>query len=377
MDLTEIKLIQNGFGQKQKQKKRKNTPRHSLFYSGCVYWIGYIMSSEDSTIPSLTSRDYYFDSYAHFGIHEEMLKDEVRTNSYRNAILQNKHLFKDKIVLDVGCGTGILAMFAAKAGAKHVYAIDMSNIIDHAKLIIADNGLDHQITTIKGKVEEVDLPVDQVDIIISEWMGYFLLYESMLDTVLVARDRWLKPGGLIFPDKAIMYIAAIEDAQYREEKIDFWNNVYGFRMKSIREAALREPLVDTVEGKAVNTTAYAFKEIDIYTVKKEDLTFKVPFEITGIRDDYVHAFIAWFDIIFGCCHKPVSFSTSPFSRYTHWKQTVFYTKDILLLDDRQKIAGTIACRPNAANPRDLDIDITYHTRSKAGVQEDTIHYKMN
>lgn len=49
-----------------------------------------------------------------------MLKDTVRTGSYRNAILQNEHLFKDKSVLDVGCGTGILSMFAAKAGAKHV-----------------------------------------------------------------------------------------------------------------------------------------------------------------------------------------------------------------------------------------------------------------
>jgi protein arginine N-methyltransferase 1 len=49
---------------------------------------------------------------------QEMLKDEVRTRSYMNSIIQNKHLFKDKIVLDVGCGTGILCMFAAKAGAK-------------------------------------------------------------------------------------------------------------------------------------------------------------------------------------------------------------------------------------------------------------------
>jgi protein arginine N-methyltransferase 1 len=52
-----------------------------------------------------------------------MLKDEVRTLSYRNSIYNNKHLFKDKIVLDVGCGTGILSMFAAKAGAKHVYGV--------------------------------------------------------------------------------------------------------------------------------------------------------------------------------------------------------------------------------------------------------------
>lgn len=47
----------------------------------------------------------------------------MRTLSYRSAIYNSKHLFKDKIVLDVGCGTGILSMFAAKAGAKHVYGV--------------------------------------------------------------------------------------------------------------------------------------------------------------------------------------------------------------------------------------------------------------
>jgi protein arginine N-methyltransferase 1 len=96
----------------------------------------------------------------------------------------------------------------------------MSAIIDHAQKIVKENQLDEKITLLKGKVEEIELPVDKVDIIISEWMGYFLLYESMLDTVLVARDRWLAPGGLLFPDKATMYLAAIEDGQYREEKIE-------------------------------------------------------------------------------------------------------------------------------------------------------------
>lgn len=93
----------------------------------------------------------YADSYAHFGtssfyilvhphyahitffliigIHEEMLKDSVRTGSYRNAIINNPHLFKGKTVLDVGCGTGILSMFAAKAGAKHVVGVCASSII--------------------------------------------------------------------------------------------------------------------------------------------------------------------------------------------------------------------------------------------------------
>ena len=59
-----------------------------------------------------------------------------------------------------------------------------------------------------------------MDIIISEWMGYFLLYESMLDTVIYARDRWLKKGGLMLPDKATLLVGAIEDEQYKKEKID-------------------------------------------------------------------------------------------------------------------------------------------------------------
>lgn len=52
-----------------------------------------------------------------------MLKDQIRTLTYRNAMYHNKHLFKGKIVLDVGCGTGILSMFAARAGAKHIYGV--------------------------------------------------------------------------------------------------------------------------------------------------------------------------------------------------------------------------------------------------------------
>ena len=136
-----------------------------------------------------------------------------------NAIVQNKHLFKDKVVLDVGCGTAILSMFAAKAGAKHVIGVDMSTIIFKAREIVEKNGLSDKITLIQGKMEEIELPFPKVDIIISEWMGYFLLYESMLDTVLYARDRYLNKDGLIFPDKATIFMCGIEDGDYKDEKI--------------------------------------------------------------------------------------------------------------------------------------------------------------
>jgi protein arginine N-methyltransferase 1 len=110
-------------------------------------------------------------------------------------------------------------MFAVKAGAKHVIGVDMSTIIDKAREIVEANGMSDKITLLQGKMEEVVLPFDKVDIIISEWMGYFLLYESMLDTVLYARDKYLVKDGLIFPDKATIFMAGIEDGEYKEEKI--------------------------------------------------------------------------------------------------------------------------------------------------------------
>lgn len=86
-------------------------------------------------------------------------------------------------------------------------------------------------------MEEIVLPVDKVDIIISEWMGYFLLYESMLDTVLWARDKYLVPNGKMLPDKAKIFIAAIEDASYKDEKIKFWENRYNVDMSCIGKAS--------------------------------------------------------------------------------------------------------------------------------------------
>ena len=82
----------------------------------------------------------------HTEIHETMLKDTVRTNAYRDFIYDHKYLFHGKVVLDVGCGTGILSMFCAKVGAKKVIAVDNSDIINKARESVYENGLGEIVT---------------------------------------------------------------------------------------------------------------------------------------------------------------------------------------------------------------------------------------
>ncbi|CAG2212851.1 PRMT1 [Mytilus edulis] len=322
---------------------------------------------------------YYFDSYAHFGIHEEMLKDEVRTLTYRNSMIHNKHLFKGKVVLDVGCGTGILCMFAAKAGASKVIGIECSGIIEYAQKIVDANKFSDVVTLIKGKVEEVQLPdgIEKVDIIISEWMGYCLFYESMLNTVIFARDKWLNPGGMIFPDRATLYVCAIEDRQYKDEKINWWDNVYGFDMSCIRKTAIAEPLIDVVDPNMVVTNACLVKEVDIYTVQLDDLSFTAPFHLQCRRSDYIHALVTYFNIEFTKCHKRTGFSTAPEAPYTHWKQTVFYFDQLdLTVKKGEELYGTLSVKPNKNNVRDLDFEIDVDFKGEISAMKESMVYKM-
>lgn len=77
------------------------------------------------------------------------------------------------------------------------------------------------------------------------------------------------------------------------------------------------------------TTNCVLKSFNITEMSKEDATFSVPFTIKVTRNDYVHALVGFFDVNFQACHKPISFSTGPAARATHWKQTVFYLEDTL------------------------------------------------
>lgn len=124
-----------------------------------------------------------------------MMQDYIRTSTYQRAIFENYSDFQGKVVLDVGAGSGILSFFAAHAGASKVYAIEASSMAQHAKTLIKENKMYSScIEVIAGKIEEIDLP-EQVDVIISEPMGYMLFNERMLESFLHAK-KFLKPNGM-------------------------------------------------------------------------------------------------------------------------------------------------------------------------------------
>ncbi|KAJ5749015.1 uncharacterized protein N7511_010711 [Penicillium nucicola] len=335
------------------------------------------------------AEDGYFVSYAYNAIHESMLKDSIRTDSYRDFVYENKHVFKDKVVLDVGCGTGILSMFCAKAGAKKVIAVDNSNIIDRAKEIVHDNGLGDVITCIRGKIEEVVLPVEKVDIIISEWMGYGLLFEAMFDSVIYARDRYLVPGGLMAPSHATLRIAPFADPDFIASHISFWHNVYGFKMDSMLHKIYDEALVRSNQPSTAVGDAQTFYTLPLHTITVEELSFLKEFQVTLNQDiDALDGWAIWFDIFFMPSSESVlpedaiptemqkkgvvSFTTGPHGTETHWQQTICLIDQAKHknqpLKKGQTISGKVGYEKTEKGARGVDISVQWDSDVEKGVQ---------
>ncbi|KKF94653.1 Ribosomal protein arginine N-methyltransferase rmt3 [Ceratocystis platani] len=323
----------------------------------------------------------YFESYAGYDIHETMLKDTVRTEAYRDFVYSNKQIFKDKIVLDIGCGTGILSMFCAKAGAKKVIAVDNSAIIDKARENIFANGLGNIITCIAGRIEEVNLPVEKVDVIISEWMGYALLYEAMLQSVLWARDKYLQPGGLLVPSLSTLVIAPVSDTEYMNDCVDFWDDVYGFDMTAMKKKAMADARVEHMRPYSLAGSSSMFKRLELHDVQEADLVFTEAWESTIIKDtDALHGFLVWFDIFFTSRTETVStdklepakwhdegtgkiaFTTGPLGKETHWKQSLMLIdpenpQPVLKAGD--KISGKVDWSIPKDDPRSIVVEVSW------------------
>lgn len=280
-------------------------------------------------------------------------------------------------------------MFCARAGASRVYAVDASSIVSKARANVSRNGLSDIITCVHGKIEEVTLPgfpspsspaaADGpfVDIIVSEWMGYCLLFEAMLPSVLWARDRYLHPRtGLLVPSHTSLRLAAAADPEWAADYgRAFWRDVYGFDMRAVAAGGSLEDEVRVIqwggEGVASPVPASpsdkataeeregraegegeeaAFKVLDLYAATTADLSFRAPFRTTLARDiDALDGFVVWFDTFFSprraghetqvvpgdapdswvvAGHRNsreeggdrVAFTTAPWATPTHWKQ---------------------------------------------------------
>merc|ERR1719240_1771197 len=142
-----------------------------------------------------------------------------------------------------------------------------------AKAIVSSNGYDSIITLVQGEAPNLkDLPdsVETVDIIISDWMGYLLMYESRLADVLAARDRWLKKGGLIFPDRAMLHLELLDATAYKEKQYDYFDDVWGFDFSPMKETALNEPVVDCFGQAQLISNPCCVLDLDLHSCTADD-----------------------------------------------------------------------------------------------------------
>lgn len=307
----------------------------------------------------------YFQCYSDITIHEEMLLDTVRTNAYKLAIFRNGDVLSGKTVLDVGAGTAILSIFCAQAGATKVYAVEASGVSQLACDVIKQNDMEGRVEVIPSPVENADIP-GQVDAIVSEWMGYGLMYESMLSSVLYARDKWLKPGGLLFPSIADLFIAPINDTAV-EDRLDFWTGVkdiYGINMSCVQNFARKcimskDMAVCSMYPENVLSHPVKFATLNLATIKKEDISnIAGSFRFCCFGSSLMHGFAIWFSVTFPG-ENVISLSTSPYSQETHWKQTLLYLEEEVPVEQDTEIAGDISMFPSEDNPRHLNVSLKY------------------
>jgi len=179
-------------------------------------------------------------------------------------------------------------------------------------------------------------------------MGYFLLFEGMLDSILYARNNCLNHSGALLPNRTSLSIAGISDNDLQNRFIHFWDNVYDLKMSSMKSEVLKEALIESISADAVNTSVCVIKEFDLMECLLEDTQhLETDFQLVCRSDGNVIAIIGWFDCHFDLEsfeHK-VLLSTSPFSESTHWKQTVFLLKKAIVCKSGDKIEGNIVvCR---------------------------------
>jgi SAM-dependent methyltransferase len=265
--------------------------------------------------------------YYRLRTHLEMLQDRVRCLAYQRAL---GSVVRDKIVLDVGCGSGILSFFAARAGARLVLAVDM-DIPPGAEEVARSSGLADRVQFFTGRIQDIELPVDSVDIIVSEWMGGLLLMEDMLPVVLHARDRWLKPGGILLPDRARLFLAPLADAAGISSK----------SFPTLREFISSQMWVSNINPSRFLAEPSSILDLDLNTAREPDVrSYEAAFRFGLNGAGTLNGFGLWFDVLFSHSTPPVLLSTAPWLPPTHWGQALWVLPVDIDVVPGQEVSGT-------------------------------------
>lgn len=334
-----------------------------------------VMGLDPSTVvePAGPFDALYFEHCAQPEVQQRLAEDEAALEAFARALGENEGELEGKTVLEIGSGTGLLAMLAAQAGAKHVYAVEASSLADTAQQVVRDNQLQHKVTVIKGRVEDVQLPAAKVDVILCNWMGPALLGGGMLDSVATARRRFLAPGGVVLPDKAELFVVGVEDRDHLSDTKQFWSDVAGFDLRAVLPAAVRLARRDDMASTSRLVTApQRLLSFDVASARAPAAIFRRPFELSVQRSDRLHALALYWDVTFsfaGKADSPVVLSTSPGADPTHWGQTLLSFPRGIRVAPGEALKGVIECQPAELNPRDLDLDLQVeyqgvHARAK-------------
>ncbi|XP_065293409.1 histone-arginine methyltransferase CARMER isoform X9 [Dermacentor albipictus] len=310
------------------------------------------------------SATQYFQFYGYLSQQQNMMQDYIRTSTYQRAILNNMEDFKDKVVLDVGAGSGILSFFAVQAGARKVFAVEASSMAKHAECLVYHNKVSDKVVVIPGKIEEITLP-ELVDVIVSEPMGYMLFNERMLETYLHAK-KWLKPQGKMFPTRGDLHIAPFSDTcLYMEQlnKANFWyqQSFHGVDLSSLREAAVKEyfrqPVVDTFDVRICLAKSLRHT-VDFERATESDLhCIEIPLQFSLMQSGELHGLAFWFDVAFAGSVQTVWLSTGPTQPLTHWYQVRCLLESPLFVQRGQRLGGRVVLRSNRRQSYDVDIEL--------------------
>ena len=262
-------------------------------------------------------------SYGDLSVHRWMLRDTVRNEAFQRAL--RKVVKPGDVVLDLGAGTGLLSIFAAAAGARRVFAVERTAIADVARRMVERNGHADVIEVINMDIEDARLP-EKVDVIVSEWMGGFGVDENILPSLVIARDRWLKPGGVIVPGRVTALLAPAEIPEF-DEAVAYWRSrPHGVDMDLVASLMTHE----TFHTQAVLTPAslvaapQTMWSHDPYTCSLEeaDQPFIAKPRFVATRTGMISGLVAWFTAEMWCGDGDV-LTNAVGSPDTHWGRTLF------------------------------------------------------